>query len=195
MNWLYIARDKWFSDGTSPCQSVYLRPFYVDDSGEEYAGKIIDMEVVALEWLINKNAIKRENADYLFKIYENDMPQRDYKILFDEIEENAVYMNSGHLYIRDVFDKNQLIKWLKIYLAVLGHPCDELQESDMWHFPETNAILSMFTEENLKKMEYRLGKEWWKGDKKKENKKMEHQSDKELIEKLLAEIKDSKTNN
>jgi len=64
----------------------------------------------------------------------------------------------------------------------------------MWHFPETNAILSMFTEENLKKMEYRLGKEWWKGDKKKENKKMEHQSDKELIEKLLAEIKDSKNN-
>jgi len=60
------------------------------------------------------------------------------------------------------FNKAELLFWVKTYLSIWGFAQAALEEKDIMSFPETNPLLNILSMENVKKMEDKLGKDWWK---------------------------------
>jgi hypothetical protein len=54
------------------------------------------------------------------------------------------------------------LAWLDTCLAIWGFEKSGFEEVDRMSFAETDPLLQMFSLENAKKFEDKLGKEWWK---------------------------------
>jgi len=66
-----------------------------------------------------------------------------------------------YLKARD-FDQQEFWQWVQSYFVLKGFQWADKEAATITDFAETNAIMRMFSLENVKKMEGKLGKEWWK---------------------------------
>lgn len=197
MKWIYHEREKWMPDNKGAFQTVYMRPRVMSDYGEELEGLIIDIHIISLGFFFEKKIFTKDERPEYFSVLTTKLNEKDYYFEFIEVPESSkeIYLNWARLFIIDTFDKEIMQKWLKLYLAVMGYPCDELVKGDYADFADTNPIMQIFSLDNVKKFEGQLGKEWWVRDKEEkecESKPTEHQSDNDLIEDLLKEIKSNK---
>jgi hypothetical protein len=188
MNWIYhIRNERWFEDKTSAIQNLYLRPRIVDDNNELLTGKIIDFSLMALKPLFERNIEEVINDEECQRIYHTELTQKSYCIQEDSIPESekSYYLNWATIYIVDSFDRNQMLNWVRIYFAIKGYPCENLEQGTFENFAaDTDPFMRMFSIENVKKYEPKFGKEWWKN--KADN--VKPSIDNELIAKLLNEI-------
>ena len=60
------------------------------------------------------------------------------------------------------FDQKEFWESSQAYFVLRGFEWTELEEATLTDFSETNAILQLFSVENVKMMEDKLGKDWWK---------------------------------
>jgi len=192
MKWIYHARDGWFPNGETAYQNVYLRPRITDKKGEEYEGLIIDIEIISLGFFIEEKIFTKEEKPEYFELFNSELIEKDYFFKFIDVpeESSGLYLNWATLYLTKVYDKELMVKWLKLYLAIMGYPCDEMVEGSYNDFADTNPIMQFFSLKNVKKFEDIFGKEWWKNENKSSKEIFKHQSDNDLIKKLLKEIKE-----
>ncbi|MCY7328305.1 MAG: hypothetical protein LH618_07150 [Saprospiraceae bacterium] len=57
------------------------------------------------------------------------------------------------------FDEKEFWQWMQAYFVLRGFEWAELEEATRMDFPENNAMLPMFSVENVEMMEGELGKD------------------------------------
>jgi len=82
---------------------------------------------------------------------EANIPDDHYLMVHAEI-----YLKARH------FDQQEFWQWVQSYFVLKGFQWADKEAATITDFAETNAIMRMFSLENVKKMESKLGKEWWK---------------------------------
>lgn len=60
------------------------------------------------------------------------------------------------------FDQKEFWEGVQAYFVLRGLEWMELEDTTLTDFSETKAILRLFSVENVKMMEGKLGKDWWK---------------------------------
>ncbi|MDZ4681667.1 MAG: hypothetical protein SH848_04130 [Saprospiraceae bacterium] len=166
MTLLYCFKHRWFPDGKNPIQGVYLRPAEAADvNGGRMVGDIIEVDVCALDYYFDlpekDNPFANEQG---YDIYYTRLGENDYYIRDDEdLSRNNYLMARAEIYLKAKnFDEVEFWKWIQAHFILKGYPWEELEKATLAEFPETNAILNLFSLENVKKMEAKLGKDWWK---------------------------------
>lgn len=166
MTWLYHFRHRWFPNGKNPLQSAYLRPAQPPEAdGSRMVGKIIEIHVCALDYYFDLPTADNPFAnDEGNDIYFNRLGDHDYYIKDEaNIPENHHLMAHAEVYLKAKdFDQKEFWEWVQAYFVLRGFEWTELEEATLTDFSETNAILQLFSVENVKMMEDKLGKDWWK---------------------------------
>ncbi len=57
-----------------------------------------------------------------------------------------------------------MLEWVKKIFTIDNIPFDTFKETSFNEFADTNPIMQMFSLENVKKFEDKLGKDWWKSE-------------------------------
>jgi hypothetical protein len=167
MNWLYHCKKPWRANGTTPAQQLLLRGFVqTDQENELEVTNIVELNLLALDFYFQLPDNPLADPKYQ-RIYFEELDKKDYFLEEYPIDERQDYMlKRAVLYLRQAdFDLSGLLDWARTCLSIWGLPHDEFEEADMMSFSELDPILRMFSLENAKKFEDKLGKEWWKGDK------------------------------
>ena len=165
MTWLYHFRHRWLPDGKNPVQSAYLRPAQAAElDGSRMVGDIVEIHVCALDYYFDMP--KEENPfanDEGYDIYFNRLGDKPYYIKDEaNIPAGHYLMAHAEVYLKArEFDQTEFWQWVQSYFVLKNYQWTELEETGLEDFPETNALLSMFSLENVKKMEGKLGKDWW----------------------------------
>ena len=162
MKWLYHFKKKWLDSNSSPLQGVYLRPIKLDEDKNELLGKIIDLNVIAVEFFINDNFKNVQEEVGLKEIYFNELQDKDYFIHEEKDDHDELYMDTATVYIKDsLVTPHSMLEWVKVFFNIKGLPFSEIQETHYQDFADTNPIARILSE-GAKEMEDKLGKEWWK---------------------------------
>jgi len=168
MHWLYHIKHPWQSNG-NPAQEIYVRAVDPETSGEEerLASKIIQIYVFALDFYFlqaKENPLDNEKGNY---IYATELSKKDFYIEDMEVQEEADYLlRKAVIYLKtDRFDEEELLSWIRTYLSIEGFPFGSFEQEDFGTFSEMNPLLRIFSLENVRKFEDKLGKEWWKSKK------------------------------
>lgn len=166
MHWLYHLTQPQPAQG-AVAQKVYLRAVKpgMEQAEERQVSQIVLLHVFAMDFYFGL-ADNPLNTDEGRQIYETELSRKDYFIQIDETEDMPDHLLAqATLYLKtDRFDEPELLDWVKVYLSVQGYPHDAFEKTDLAFFPEMNAILSLFSLENVREFEGELGKEWWKSD-------------------------------
>jgi hypothetical protein len=163
MNWLYNFTKSWNKDGSSFAQLLYLRAITQDEEGQTLTSKIIELNVFAMDFFFELAENPLNEPKYQ-QIYWEELSKKDFFLEELPIDETETHLLKNiALYLKcKQFDKQEALFWVKTCLSIWGFAQGELIEKDMLSFPETNPLLAIFSIENVKKMENKLGKEWWK---------------------------------
>jgi hypothetical protein len=163
MNWIFNCTKSWSREGYAPAQLVLLRAATQDEEGKAVISNIIELNVFAMDFFFGlpNNPL---NAPKYQQIYYEELIKKDFFLEELSIAETEPHLlKKVVLYLKcDKFDKQELLFWVQTCLSIWGFSQAEFVEKDMMAFAETNPLLSMFSIENVKKMEDKLGKEWWK---------------------------------
>ncbi len=164
MKWIYYFKKKWLNTDSSPLQAVYVRPTMTDEEGNKLVGKIIDLNVIAIEYFMKDEFKQIREEGGLDKIYYKELDARDFYIQEEENEESDLYLQVATLYIKDsAVTPGSMLEWIKVYFNVHGITYSEFQETDFNDFIDTNSLYTTIVE-GARKMESKWGKEWWKKD-------------------------------
>ncbi len=164
MNWIYNYREKWIDKAKtqSPVQSLYLRPMELDEDGEKMVGKVIEFDIIALEYFMQEKFRNKEENSVLTKIYLEELNTKDYYLKETEMIDDEIYMLKTEMYVKDeMLNPTTLFDWIKVYFQIKGIPFSSFEETDYNDFADTNTLLNFFAK-GAKDMEGTFGKEWWK---------------------------------
>jgi len=78
MKWIYHYREKWLTENQSPIQCLYLRPTELDEDGEKLVGKVIEFDIIALEYFMKEEFKEKEENKELVKIYLEELTEKKY---------------------------------------------------------------------------------------------------------------------
>ncbi len=163
MNWIYNFTKSWNREGNAPAQLLLLRAITQDEKGETVASNIIEMNIFAMDFFFELPSNPFDEPKYQ-QIYWDELTKKDFFLEELTIGAAETYLlKKVALYLKgNKFDKDELLFWVKTCLSIWGFSQAEFAEKDIMSFAETNPLLSIFSMENAKKMEDKLGKEWWK---------------------------------
>lgn len=163
MNWIFNCTKSWSREGYTPAQLLLLRAETQDQEGEVVVSNIIELNVFAMDFFFGLSTNPLNTPKYQH-IYYEELTKKNFFLEETTIVETEPYLlKKVVLYLKyDKFDKQELLFWVQTCLSIWGFSQAEFVEKDMMAFAETNPLLSMFSMENAKKMESKLGKEWWK---------------------------------
>ncbi len=165
MNWFYHTTKNWDSKGYKPAQEILLRAIEEgsESEGEVNVSNIIEISVFAMDFYFALAENPMDEEKYR-QIYTEELSSKDYFLEELKIDKQEDYMLlRAALYLKtDKFNKDDLLAWVHTCFSIWGFEIDELKESDLSMFPETNPILSIFSLDNVKAFEDKLGKNWWK---------------------------------
>ncbi|MGB0931247.1 MAG: hypothetical protein ACPGVB_10750 [Chitinophagales bacterium] len=170
MHWIYHTQQKWQAEEeVAVAQKVFLRAVGEETEEGKMVSDIIEMNVFGMDYYFGLENNPLAEPKYQ-QIYFEELDKKDYYL--EEMEmsegEQTYMMNRTALYLKKRwFSKMELLEWVKTYLSILGLPCTGFEEEDMMAFYELNPLLQMFSLENAKRFEGKLGKEWWKRNDKK----------------------------
>ena len=163
MNWIFYYKKEWLNKDSSPLQSIYLRPVRYDDE-KKLVGKIVDLDIIALEYFIKEEFQALLKDDGLDKIYLEQLAEKDYYIK-EEVEDGALFSHKATIYLKDeIITPSSLFEWVEVYFKIQGIPYSAFEATDYTDFVDTNPFYSLLTE-GARKSENKWGKEWWKRDK------------------------------
>lgn len=163
MKWIYYYKEKWQTENQSPIQSLYLRPIEFDEEGEKLVGKIIDFDIIALEYFMKKEEFreKEENKE-LIKIYFEELNTKEYYLKETDLIDDETYLLQTEMYVKDeMLNPTNILEWVKVYFEATEIPFSSFEETDYNDFADTNTLLNFFAK-GAKDMEGKFGKEWWK---------------------------------
>ena len=167
MHWLYHLTQPQPPNG-AVAQKVYLRAVKpgMENAENRLVSQIIQINIFALDFYFGlaDNPLDTEEGR---QIYEVALREKEYFIQEQDLDEsNEHLMASATMYLKTThFDETELLAWVRVYLSVHGIEHETFEKTDLGYFPEMNAILSLFSLDNVRKFEDRLGKAWWEGDK------------------------------
>lgn len=162
MKWIYHYREKWLTENQSPIQCLYLRPMQFDEEGEKLVGKIIEFDIIALEYFMKEKFREKEENSMLVKIYLEELNTKEYHLKETETPDDETYLLKTEMYVKDeMLNPVSILEWIKVYFGVKGIPFSSFEETDYNDFADTNTLLNFFAK-GAKDMESKFGKEWWK---------------------------------
>jgi hypothetical protein len=166
MKWIYHYREKWKAKtktgNQSPIQSLYLRPIEFDEEGEKLVGKIIDFDIIALEYFMKEEIKEKYKNESLTKIYFEELNTKDYYLKETDVTDDETYLLQVEMYVKEeMLNPTSILEWIKVYFEVTEIPFSSFEETDYNDFADTNTLLNFFTK-GAKDMEGKFGKEWWK---------------------------------
>ena len=164
MLWIYYTEKSWDNDGKAPAQKVLLRAVK-EENGERLFSDIIEMNVFAMDFYFQLKENPLSTPEYQ-RIYFEELDKKDYFIEELEIDKTQGYMmHRIALFLKtDYFNETQLLEWMNTCLSILGLEFTKWEKGDIASFPETNTLWNMFSMDNVKRFEDKLGKDWWKDD-------------------------------
>lgn len=162
MKWLYHFKKKWLDGDSSPLQGVYLRPTKMDENRNILVGKIIDLNVIAMEYFMKDGFKNIQEEMGLREIYFKELGEKEYFIQEENNEQEDLFMNTATIYIKnDTVTPDSMLGWIKVYLNINGISFSEFQETHYDDFSDINPFLRLLSE-GAREMENKWGKEWWK---------------------------------
>lgn len=162
MKWIYHYREKWQTENKSPIQSLYLRPTEVDEDGEKLVGKVIEFDIIALEYFMKEVFREKEENSELVRIYFEELNSKDYYLKQTDMSYDETYLLKAEMYVKDeMLNPTSIIEWIKVFFQIKEIPFSSFEETDYNDFADTNTLLNFFTQ-GAKDMEGKFGKEWWK---------------------------------
>jgi hypothetical protein len=161
MIWLYYTKA-WPAEKVA-AQQVYLRAVSGETEEELMVSNMIEANIFAMDFYfaLEENPLADEKHQ---KIYYERLPKKQYYIEEVATPEDYVMKRFTMFLKTDAFSKDEMLDWLKVYLAIQGFEWTAWQESDLSAFYELNPILRLFSLDNVQKFEDELGKDWWKKD-------------------------------
>lgn len=164
MKWIYCFKKRWLDTESSPLQAVYVRPVTHDEEGNTLVGKIIDLNVIAVEYFMQDQFKEVQKESGLDEIYYNELDAKEYCIREEDTNHSELYLHTATIYLKDTaVTPVSMLKWIKVYLDIKGIPYSEFDETDFTDFADTNPFMNLLAE-GARKMESKWGKEWWKKD-------------------------------
>ncbi|PIY07547.1 MAG: hypothetical protein COZ18_16915 [Flexibacter sp. CG_4_10_14_3_um_filter_32_15] len=162
MKWIYHYREKWLTENQSPIQCLYLRPTELDEDGEKLVGKVIEFDIIALEYFMKEEFKEKEENKELVKIYLEELTEKKYYLKQTDTAYDETFLLKTEMYVKEeMLNPTTLFDWIKVYFGVTGIPFSSFEETDYNDFADTNALLNFFAQ-GAKDMEGKFGKEWWK---------------------------------
>ena len=159
MKWLYnIPNTKtWKEDGTTGIQNILLRPVWVENNAE-YTSGIVDLRITALEYIHEAQKQKTFEPDEIafFNDLNEKLLDKDYLVVEEELDtdDQRYYLNRVSLYVQKPFNIEQLLNWVRLYFAINGYPCTEIEETDFDTFAfDVSPIMRVFSIDNVKRFE------------------------------------------
>ncbi len=166
MNWLYYNRDEKSRNVEHfPTAILFLRPYKIDENDHILVGeKIICLNILCYERLLKSHGTDEEKLKHK-QMYFDKLNNKDYHIESKEIDaNNSLYQASYTIYLaKETINITEMIDWIKKIFTINNIPFEDFKEGTFNEFADTNAIMQMFSLENVKKMEGKLGKDWWLG--------------------------------
>lgn len=175
MKWFYFIQNSWREDGNASAQTLLLRAIEDDskiNTKEISVSKIVEITFFAMDYFFQLEDHVMKNDPDCKKIYFDELEKKEYywRDLKPEKDEKEYMLRKVEFYLKaDKFDKETLLYWAKTCMSIWGFPFRGFKETDIFMFPETNAILNLFSLENISKYEDKFGKKWW--EKKDDDKK------------------------
>lgn len=164
MNWIYHYKREWINEGSSPVQSLFLRPVKLSEDGQKMVGKIVDLDVVAIEYFMKEEFKDIQKDNSFGEIYFKELATKDYHFVETDVSESDLYLLRAIIYVKDEeLTPESLFEWVKAYFSIKGVLFDKFEETSFDDFVDTNPLFRMMTE-GAKKMESEWGKEWWKNE-------------------------------
>lgn len=162
MKWIYLHTKAWEVEKIA-AQKTYLRAVGEETEEGLRVSDILEINTFAMDFYFGLDDNPMASPKYQ-EIYYKELEEKAYFI--EEVEltdsQSEYMMKSVVLYLKAPFSKEELHNWFKTYLTILGLECSTFEERGQNFFYEMYPILRLFSEENVKQLEGKLGKEWWK---------------------------------
>jgi hypothetical protein len=137
-----------------------------DEEGNTLVGKIIDLNVIAIEYFMQDQFKDVQQENGMDEIYYKELDTKEYCIKEEDTDQDELYLHAATIYLKDMaVTPVSMLKWTKVYLDIKGIPYSEFEETDFTDFADTNSFMNLLAE-GARKMESKWGKEWWKKDNK-----------------------------
>jgi hypothetical protein len=161
MRWKYHYTSEWINGNSSPAQSMFLRPVITRDD-EILHGKIIELELIAVEYFMS-DALKDQIEDTdLAQIYSEKLASADFYLVENDVPDKDVYISSVTVYLKkETLTPESILEWIKVYFEARKIPFDHFEETVFDEFIDTNPFLKMLNE-SARNLQSSFGEEWWK---------------------------------
>ncbi len=163
MKWIYHYKAQWLASGRNPVQTIYLRPVIFNEKGQKMVGKIVQLNLVALEHYLGTEDNPFDHAP-VREIYEKHVCSQGYYIEEEPVPEgNDHHLAYATIYLgQQEFDEAELFEWADKFFILKGYLKTEYEKATANDFLELNPLMRLFSMENAKKFEGVFGKDWWK---------------------------------
>jgi hypothetical protein len=163
MRWKYHYTSEWINGNSSPAQSMFLRPV-ITRNDEILHGKIIELELIAVEYFMS-DALKDQIEDTdLAQIYSEKLKSADFYLVENEVPDKDVYISSVTVYLKkETLTPESILEWVKVYFEARKIPFELFEETVFDEFVDTDPFLKLFND-SAKNLQSSFGEEWWKKD-------------------------------
>jgi hypothetical protein len=163
MKWKYHYTSEWINGNSSPAQSMFLRPV-ITRNDEILHGKIIELELIAVEYFMSDKLKDQIEDTDLAQIYSEKLKAVDYYLVENEVLDKDVYIASVTMYVKkETLTPESILDWVKVYFKCKKIPFELFEETVFDEFVDTDPFLKLFND-SAKNLQSSFGEEWWKKD-------------------------------
>jgi hypothetical protein len=163
MKWKYHYTSEWINGNSSPAQSMFLRPV-ITRNDEILHGKIIELELIAVEYFMSDKLKDQIEDTDLAQIYSEKLKAVDYYLVENEVLDKDVYIASVTMYVKkETLTPESILDWVKAYFNSKKIPFEHFEETVFDEFVDTDPFLKLFND-SAKNLQSSFGEEWWKKD-------------------------------
>jgi hypothetical protein len=163
MKWKYYYTSEWINGNSSPAQSMFLRPV-ITRNDEILYGKIIELELIAVEYFMSDKLKDQIEDTGLAQIYSEKLKAVDYYLVENEVLDKDVYIASVTMYVKkETLTPESILDWVKVYFNSKKIPFELFEETVFDEFVDTDPFLKLFND-SAKNLQSSFGEEWWKKD-------------------------------
>lgn len=158
MKWLYDYEYEWMGKGKKdPIVSIFLRPTIFNPEGEEMIGKIVKLNLIAAEYIMNNEKMEKSRKDKEFaQIYFEELRTTDYYIKDADVKkDNEIYLAGAYIYVKEPegFTPQDTFEWVKTYFTIKGYEHSEFERTDPGNFRDMNPLYNMLIKAGQKIVE------------------------------------------